>query len=509
PAPSQSITIPANGTQTVNFVLTEILAAVSGTVVDNQVGAPILGATVTLTDSTGKTVGGPLTTGADGTYSFTSIPASQTAANFNISVTPPNGYFSNGIIVSLSLGDNLTGKTIPVDEKGTITGLVTDGSTGQPLPNVSLTVTDTTTGAAPANLAPVPLVTNPGTTIGPDGKTSNYIATFTLTPGHSYSVSATKPNYNPAAAVKVTPSPLTNGQAGRADLQLTSGIGTLGGLVSDATTNTAVGGATITVTSVNSAGASTVVATFTTNSSVSPAPDGKTQGVNYNGPVAQGAYTVTLTFGSRTPVVQKITVVGGQFNRLDFTGANGAPPVYTFPAGLQFLSTPYDYSSLSFDTLFGILNTAPTGTPPNGNRTHVAVWDPTVSQYAIDPNAPADSLRLGVGYWVFLKNSVPVTVQGAVPTAAYVPVALHPAWNQIGVPNIKGIPVSSLMFDNGAGGMISFAAAVGSQYHIVAPTLYSYDGSGYQPVTQSSVLQPWKAYWIQVYSGATIEIPTK
>ena len=33
---------------------------------------------------------------------------------------------------------------------------------------------------------------------------------------------------------------------------------------------------------------------------------------------------------------KSVVVTGGQFNRLDFTGANGAPPLYTFAAGLQF-----------------------------------------------------------------------------------------------------------------------------------------------------------------------------
>ena len=509
PAPTQAITIPADGTQTVNFVLTEILASLSGTVLDNQTGKPISGATVTLTDSTGRTVG-TTQTGADGTYSFSSIPVAQAAASFSVSATVSGGYFPGALTPapSLSLGDHLTGQNIGLDEEGVITGLVTDSSTGQPLPNVNLTVTDTNTGAAVTTTVS-PLTTTPGTTIGPDGKTSNYVATFVLTPGHTYSVSATKPNYNPSAAVAVTPAPLAAGQVGRADLQLTSSIGTLGGLVSDATTGAPVGGATVTVTSTSSTGATTTVATFTTNGSASPAPDGLTQGLNYSGQVAQGAYTVTLTFGNRTPVVQKVTVVGGRFNRLDFTGANGTPAIYTFPAGLQFLSTPYDYSSLGFDAVFGILNTAPTGTPPNGNRTHVAVWNPLLGQYALDPNAPADTLRLGVGYWVFLKNPVPVTVQGLTPTTPYVPVALHPAWNQIGVPNPKGIPVASLMFDNGAGGLISFATAASSQYHVVSPTLYSYDGNAYQPVTQGSVLQPWKAYWIKVFSDATLELPTK
>ena len=508
PAPNQTITIPPGATQTVNFVLTEIPASLSGTVLDNQTGKPVSGATVTLTDSTGRTLG-TATTGTDGIYSFNSIPAGQAAASFNASATAPGGYFSGVLtpVPSLSLGDALTGKNIGLDEQGIITGLVTDGSTGQPVPAVNLTVTDTTKGTAVATIIS-PLSTTPGTTVGPDGKTSNYVATFVLTPGDTYAVSATKSSFKTPPAVTATPAPLTLGQVGRADIRLTSGIGTLGGLVSDATTGLPVGGAIVTVRSIV-AGVPSVIATFTTNGSASAAPDGKTQGLNYSGQVAQGTYTVTLTFGTRTPVVQTVTVVGGQFNRLDFTGTNGTPPLYVYPAGLNFLSAPYDYSALGFDAVFGILNTAPAGTPPNGNRTHVAVWNPLVSQYALDPTAPADTLRLGGGYWVFLKNAVPVTVQGATPTALFAPVALHPSWNQIGVPNPAGVPVSSLMFDDGAGGMISFATAASTQYHVVSPTLYSYDGNAYQPVTQSSVLQPWKAYWIKVYSNATVEIPTR
>ena len=508
PAPNQTITIPPGATQTVNFVLTEIPASLSGTVLDNQTGKPVSGATVTLTDSTGRTLG-TATTGTDGIYSFNSIPAGQAAASFNASATAPGGYFSGVLtpVPSLSLGDALTGKNIGLDEQGVITGLVTDGSTGQPVPAVNLTVTDTTKGTAVATIIS-PLSTTPGTTVGPDGKTSNYVATFVLTPGDTYAVSATKSSFNTPPAVTATPAPLTLGQVGRADIRLTSGVGTLGGLVSDATTGLPVGGAIVTVRSIV-AGVPSVIATFTTNGSASAAPDGKTQGLNYSGQVAQGTYTVTLTFGTRTPVVQTATVVGGQFNRLDFTGTNGTPPLYVYPAGLNFLSAPYDYSALGFDAVFGILNTAPAGTPPNGNRTHVAVWNPLVSQYALDPTAPADTLRLGGGYWVFLKNAVPVTVQGATPTALFAPVALHPSWNQIGVPNPAGVPVSSLMFDDGAGGMISFATAASTQYHVVSPTLYSYDGNAYQPVTQSSVLQPWKAYWIKVYSNATVEIPTR
>ncbi len=64
------------------------------------------------------------------------------------------------------------------------------------------------------------------------------------------------------------------------------------------------------------------------------------------------------------------------------------------------------------------------------------------------------------------------------------------------------------MFDNGAGGKITFAQAVGSQYHLVSPTLYRFDGVDYQPVVAGDTLQPWQAYWIKVFVDATLEIPT-
>ena len=100
---------------------------------------------------------------------------------------------------------------------------------------------------------------------------------------------------------------------------------------------------------------------------------------------------------------------------------------------------------------------------------------------------------------------------GRFPRSPFVPVSLHPAWNQIGVsdPNPSGIPVSSLMFDSGNGGRITFAqAAWATQYHIVSPTLYRFDGVNYQPVVDGDVLQPYQAYWIKVFVDATLEEPT-
>ena len=296
----------------------------------------------------------------------------------------------------------------------------------------------------------------------------------------------------------------------RVDLKLTSSIGTIGGLVTDAVagSTTPVGGATVNV--MNSAG--TVVASFTTSTAASTGPDGGA--VNYTGQVISGTYTVTVTKGTRKSPAQTVKVLGGVFKRVDFTGTtNGLPALYVFQAGLQFFSTPYDYSGLGFDGLFGTLNSSAGGSDPKGNRSRVAVWDPVAAVYKLDPTPPADTIRLGQGYWVFLKNAVPVTQQGTNAPSGFVPQPLNPTWNMIGVPNPSGVAVSSLMFDNGAGGKITYADASTSRYAILTPgvtNIYRYDSASntYQPVSDSAVLSPWNAYWLRVRVPATLEIPT-
>jgi len=498
-APAQTVTVPAGGSVAANFVLPVIPASVSGTVTDIQSSAAVSGATVTLTDPSGKVVAGPIVTGTNGTFSFTGILALQSTQTYTVTVTAPN-YFSGSAPVTLSLGDAITGIAVTLNEQATLVGLVTDGSpdaTGQPLSGVTITVTDAS--GNPVATTPSPVTTVSGTTTAPDGQPENYTAT--LLPG-KYTITAAKGSYVSKTSALIT---LTNAAPVRVNFALVSSIGTLGGLVTDQNGTGLTSGATVTAVPAGS----TTGLTFSTSATSTAGPDG--QPLNYSGQLSQGTYTVTVTKGNRTSAAQKVTIVGGTFQRLDFTGGNGLPALHLFPAGIQFVSTPYDYSALGFNGLFGALNTAPAGTTPNGNRSHVAVWNPLTGAYALDPAAPADTLRLGVGYWVYLKNPAAVTQQGATPTGKFVPVSLGQGWNQIGVPNpsAAGIPIASLMFDNGTGGMISFAQASGPQYNLVTHPLYGYAGGGYQSLGTTGVLTPWNAYWIYVNAAATLEIPVQ
>ena len=490
-APGTTPPAPANPSGPFNFVLTPISPSVTGTVTDSATAKPIPGATVTFTPAGGTAL--TFTTDSNGTYATGNLAPGA----YTVTASAPNYFPSAAATVTVQLGDTLT-QSFALDEQATLDGLVTDASTGAALSGVAITISNAA-GLAVATI-PASVVTTAATTPGPDGQPFNYTAA--LKPG-TYTVTASKGNYTSQTQV-VTLVQGFNRLNFTGVKALLSSIGTIGGLVTDSTGTTPVSGATVTVTDASG----NVLATIPTTSGSGTGPDGGQ--INYSGQVPQGTgYTVTVTDGSRPATKQtKITILGGQFNRVDFTGAIGIPPLHTFAAGLNFLSTPYDYSTLGFDAVFGNLNTAATGTPANGNRSHVAVWNPAVGAYALDPNPPADTLRLGVGYWIFLKNPVPLTQQGATPSAATIPVTLHAYWNQIGVPSTTGVPVSSLKFDNGAGGTITFAQAVSSQYHLVSPTLYRFDGVGYQAVTATDTLQPWNAYWIKVFTNATIEIPT-
>ena len=453
---------------------------ITGSVTDVN-GKPAPGATVTFTPSGGGT---PQTTITD------------TNGNYTLSNVPPGTYIGtavlNGATAASPSVNVVSGQTITVPFKlaagaGSATGRVVDVN-GSPI--AGATVFFNGGGSTAARTATT-------------DSTGTYTFQASSLPAGIYVVSATKTGYGNSAPVQavVTSAATTTVQ----DIVLSvAANGTLGGLVTATGSSTPLGGVTITIT--NSATGVAFSPSPVTTGTATAGPDGSS--INY-GPVTllQGTYTVTAAQSGAAPLSQTVTVPANGFVRADFTGATGLAPLHTFPAGLQFVSTPYDYSALGFNGLFGTLNTAPAGTTSNGNRSNVAVWNPLTGAYALDPNAPADTLRLGVGYWVYLKSAMPVTQAGAVPSGS-VQVSLNPAWNQIGVPSTAGVLVSSLTFAGSDGVPHPFADAAGSTYHLVSPTLYSYNGTSYQTVTAGATLQPWQAYWIQVYTPVTMSIPT-
>ena len=475
---TNTFTVEGDSTQSASINLSPAAAgSLTGTVTD-PAGKLVAGATVTFTPDGGGAAQIATTT-ASGQYSLAAIPAGSYSG---VATDAPAFGPSTPQTVVITASTPATANFALTATSATITGRVIN-TAGTGIASASVIFT---TGS------PATVVTT-ATTLA-DG---TYTATV---PAGSYTLTATANSYGNAS---VTVQAAGGNPTVAPDLVL--GIpanGSLGGTVLSTTGTAPLAGATITITSAGTG----VKVTATTVAAAAAAPDGGT--LNY-GPVklAQGTYTVTASRGTVTTSPQTVTITAGTFTRQDFSGLTGLPAVHTFPAGLQFVSLPYNYASLGFNGVFGTINSAAGGTDPNGNRSHIALWDPVASTYVLDPTAPADAPRLGVGYWVFLKNSTAVTQVGATPTGT-VSVALHPAWNMIGVPNPNGIPASRFLFMGSDGTPRTFAAAASSQYHLISPTLYRYDGTAYQPVASTDTLQPWTAYWIRVYADVTLQIPT-
>ncbi len=452
--------------------------SLNGKVTDTS-GNAVPGASVVFTSTDGQIYS--TTTDANGNYTLASVaPATYsgtaTKTGFGTATQASIPVASNAAVVV-----NFTLTPGP----GAVTGRVLDAS-GNPISGASVFFT---TGS-PATVVATATTDATGT--------YNIAA---LTAG-TYNVTATATGFGTSSPISVVVVGATTTTV--PDITLSAAAnGTLGGLVTSSGSTTPLAGVTLTIT--NTGTGQAVSPAPTTTGTSSAASDGGQ--INY-GPItlSAGTYTVSASKNGASAGTQTVTITAGTFSRLDFTGITGLPALHTFAAGLNFLSLPYDYSGSSFDAVFGALNTAPAGTTPNGNRTHAAVWNPLVSQYALDPTAPADALRLGVGYWIFLKSAVSITQPG-VATGGAIHVALHPAWNQIGVPSTSPVPVSSLTFTSGTT-TLSFANAVGTANHVVSGTLYRYDGANYQTVSASDSLQPYQAYWIKVFVDTTVNIPT-
>jgi hypothetical protein len=367
-------------------------------------------------------------------------------------------------------------------------GLVVGGTDNTPIGGLTVTVTDSS-----GNL--VAAFTTTSTTSPSNGTNfSGPIApgTYTLTVSGT-TVSDTGvvvgPGFTDAPTMKV-PSLVINGSVTQ---------GNYGGPVTNAT---------VTVSS-----AGTVVGSTTTNSGnyqIELMAITGTYDVTVTAPGQTGTSAATVT--SNTPATPAPAVItngsGLVVENFNITASQ------SFAPGLYLFSTPLDYSQYSWNALFG---------PLSSWRSNVAIWQPALGQYVLDPTPPADVAHIGVGYWIKVLPHVgpnqvagdgtDITEVGVAPAASPVAVTLSPGWNQIGVPSNVPIALSGVEFTNpGGGSPIPWQSAISSAYGLVSPTLYSFNPTANNGVgayvAQTTTLMPWSGYWIYAYQNATILLPT-
>ncbi len=262
--------------------------------------------------------------------------------------------------------------------------------------------------------------------------------------------------------------------------------GAITGKIVAGSSNAPVGGVVVHVLSNNVDVATPVVTTATL---VDPGSGGATY--NFTFPlVPTGTVTVRpepVGFTS-TPAEQTVTVVSGETTEnVNFILTS----LHTFPAGLQLISTPYDYSSNDPATLLGI---------PAADLL-MATWQGSTQQYRQYPQAPADRFRLGTGYWMRLPSAVDITLQG---TSSVDPagIPVQPGWNLLGNP----FPVTIDFFttrvrDNNTGSTMTMQQALAAG--TVEGGMYAYALGGYQ---NTSVFLPWVGTWLKANEAFTLEI---
>jgi hypothetical protein len=224
---TRSVTVTAGASSTQNFVLTPNPGSIAGTVSDASTKQPLGGASVTLS---GKST--PITTAADGSYSFTNV----TEGSYTVSANA-TGYTGQSVTVSIGPGGAATQNFALQPNPGTISGTVIDGSTKQALANATVTYASSST-------------------------TTNALGqyTFSSVPEGSYTVTAAYTNYaSGSQTVAVGP-----GAAVTQDFALQTLPATITGTVTDAGTAKPISGATVSYsggsTTTNASGAYTLSA---------------------------------------------------------------------------------------------------------------------------------------------------------------------------------------------------------------------------------------------------------
>ncbi len=278
-----------------------------------------------------------------------------------------------------------------------------------------------------------------------------------------------------------------------------TGTATISGTVTDTAAPPApITGATVSASTVSTSGAGTTVATTTTD--------------------ASGTYTLTvpsgvalrITVSVPAPVAPATAIFTGATTTLTaLTNASAVSlpfalaPAHLYAGGLQMISAPYDYSGLSdFAAAFG-LSAAQAAT-----TTRLVKYVPGSSSYVFYPTAPADTFRLGQGYWTRLAAAGGYLHLPGTPASATQPFSLplQAGWNQIGDPFLLAAPLSTITVS--ASGLS--AAPLTSAPTVVQAKLYGYDPAAnayiaLNPATDS--LSPYAGYWIYAFQPCTLTVP--
>jgi len=448
-------------------------------VIDATSGQPIGLASVVITQLPNVNTFGPFTTSSNGSVLFPNIPL----GSYSVAVDGVlAGYGKNTAAVIVATASSVTVKLKPLP--GQITGQVTVADSGQPdNGNPIANATITAVGIAP--------------TVGTFTATTNKLGVYTISNlvAGMYSVTAQAANYEPSSATSVQ---VLNGQATTANFALQA-TGTVYGLVYEVSAGKShpIAGATLTFTDQNG-----YVYTALSQSTEIIGADGSP--ANYTISLVPGSYTLTVSAPGFQPPASQVIVVSAAVNvRNDELLA----PLHSYPAGIQMISAPADYTGTSIEQIFG-----------GATGIELATWVPgnTPAGYTFSPSYPSDTMHIGRGYWVNFSGPVNVTADG-IPASTNQPfqIGLGSGWNMVGDPFPASVPISTLSVVDSVGNVYSFLQASSPTVNLLNGTIYKYDVNTGSYVSESvagagaDTIDPYVGYWFQAYTACTILVPVQ
>ena len=447
--------------------------AISGVVTSAATGAAINNATVsvqavpvvttnpdgsTTTTWPGSTTSADwpktFTTAADGTYTASNLPPGDYAVTADGTAV---GYGTEGPETVTVTANNVTHQDFQLPAaNGTVVALVTDANTSLPILGATVRVKSSST------------------TVGTGTTDNTGTVHISVQPG-TYSVTADAAGYGTSAPQTVTVVALQSTNPPLHFIMTPQPAGVVTGRVISAVSGLPVGGVQVLLIATGQTTQSTTTSgTFQSDAG----------GPQYNFKFASApAGTVVIEpqpIGfSSDPSQTSVTVVSGALSANIVFKLNS---LHTFATGLQLLSLPGDYTALDPANIFRL---------PAGQSLRLAAFEATRQQYALYPNAPADRIRPGVGYWLFLNGTSDLTTTGGNVTSP-VSVPLYATWNLVGDPYTSPIDIfSAQVFDPSTG--ITYDWQTARQRGYILSSLWAYVIGAYQP---SGSLNPYIGYWV-------------
>lgn len=198
-------------------------------------------------------------------------------------------------------------------------------------------------------------------------------------------------------------------------------------------------------------------------------------------PMTAGDLTITAT----DTVTSSIT---GTSNTIV---VSSRPTLTTFPAGLQMISAPADYTGLTPSQIF------------SPGISTLAAWDPLLARYAVTPTAPADTIHPGQGYWARFAATASLLDNGQhVDQTQPFSITLSRGWNMIGDPFTQSVPLSSLHIK--ANGVLLKFPTGKTLARPVMDHLYTYPAGATAYEVETVSLKPYVGYWLYAYQNCAL-----